>query len=313
MKKVFFILVFAGLAAVVFHSCRKEANSLGTNSNESTLENDYTVWNSIMDFKGKINASDRSSEFITPDSALWYLEALFNVEQTTDTNFNYLDFDTSFYTLIPDGDGLVNINDIAVVYDEMLSVLETQLQSKNSDYKYLLVGDLSVNNQNRNTTFEMTLLSGFGIGPLNCYDPFYNIDDWFYGNNLGRLDGFDLWYSDAGYELEKRFNNPKNCFFKGGGYWVSIVQKEADSLEYPEFKYQEYSATIPWINDTLMRHYLSKGHSEIIYKYEADGGERPAGKNFKICDVWTNNPNPSSTLYFHSYTLWYGYQIDSPH
>ena len=82
------------------------------------------------------------------------------------------------------------------------------------------------------------------------------------------------------------------------------------------YMFNEQSATPPIINDTDMKYYLSKGHSEIIYKYEADGGKRPTGKDLKVMEVWTNNPYPNPTVndqYFHNYTLFYGVEIENPH
>jgi hypothetical protein len=251
-------------------------------------------------------------EFVSPDSALWYLEALYNVEQSVDTSYNNLDLDTNYYTLIPDENGMVDLQQVSDVYDSMVADLNANLQSKNTDYAYLIIGDLSSYNVSRDGNYNMQLISGFGLDPLICYDPFYDIDDWYYGNMLGRLDGQYIGVSDAGQELQRRFNNPKNCMSQGGGYWVSVVQIEANSDIYPSYIYHGFSATIPWIENINMDYYLSKGHSEIIYKYQFVGGSRLDGKDFKSMIVWTNNPNPTNDYYFHSYTLWYGVQIGSP-
>jgi len=244
------------------------------------------------------------------------LEALYNVEQVTDTNYNYLDIDTSYYTLVPDENGLVDLQQLSDVYDLMVNDLVENLQSKNSEYTYLIIGDLSILGANRDNTINMQLLSGIGINPIICYEAFTADDDWYYGNLLGREDGQYLWQSDAGQELQKRYNNPINCFTQGGGYWVSVVQRTANWSEYPNYMFNEQSATPPIINDTDMKYYLSKGHSEIIYKYEADGGKRPTGKDLKVMEVWTNNPYPNPTVndqYFHNYTLFYGVEIENPH
>ncbi len=304
-----------GLAVAVLYSCRKDGlNGLASTVQTGSQSNNADLWNRINKFRVDLRSGERDLDPISPDSALWYLEAMYNVEQSVDTSYNFLDLDTTYYTLVPDGDGMVDMQQVSDVYDSMVADLNASLQSKSTDYAYLILGDLSENNLSRDGNFNMQLISGLGIDPLDCYDPFYDIDDWYYGNMLGREDGAYKWESDAGQELQKRFNNPKNCMFQGGGYWVSVVEKNVDSLMYPnrKFQLQLNAPGEPIINDTLMRYYLAKGHSDIIYSYEADSGQRPPGLDFKMCNVWTNNANTPTYFYYHSYTLYYGIQISNP-
>ncbi|PLX12232.1 MAG: hypothetical protein C0598_06375 [Marinilabiliales bacterium] len=256
MKKLFFLIVFAGLAIGIFYSCKKDVNQEPESNISVEQQLNNNIWNNIVRFQEKINLSNRDIELFTPDSALWYLEALYNVEQVTDTNYNYLDIDTSYYTLVPDENGLVDLQQLSDVYDLMVNDLVENLQSKNSEYTYLIIGDLSILGANRDNTINMQLLSGIGINPIICYEAFTADDDWYYGNLLGREDGQYLWQSDAGQELQKRYNNPINCFTQGGGYWVSVVQRTANWSEYPNYMFNEQSATPPIINDTDMKYYL---------------------------------------------------------
>ncbi len=52
------------------------------------------------------------------------------------------------------------------------------------------------------------MVLGWGEYFNGNYEPFLPIDDWYYGNMLGRADGAYLWESDAGQELINRLNNP---------------------------------------------------------------------------------------------------------
>ena len=81
---------------------------------------------------------------------------------------------------------------------------------------------------------------------------------------------------------------------------------------YPDYIFHKHDTVAPCIDDDSLRYFLSKGHSEIIYKYETDGGQRPAGKDFINIEIWTNNPNPSDNYYYHRYSIKYATIIVIP-
>lgn len=328
MKKVFFIFVFAGLAVVVFHSCRKDKVQSPTNEEQeiSYTDEELSIWRNLTAFNQKIKSGVRDEEFISPDSAMWYLEALFNVTEASHVTYNKFVTDTTFYSLPFNENGEVSLTDVSSVYNQMITNMQYTLDKFEENYKYLILGDIYNANTNRAGSAEIGLISGYGLNVLALYNELTERDNWYYGNVLGMCNGDSLWDSDAGFELERRFNNPYINYNPphDTAHAFDIVTRDAFYNEYSDYMYN-----MKWIDvsssDTCvyyqdLQYYLVMGHDTIIYNYEANGGERPAGKDFFVVDVWTNAKGPIypsnehyDSIYFHNYNLFYANFRRLPH
>lgn len=320
MKKLLFLFAFLGIAVVVFHSCKKDKIQSPENDGQeiSYTAEELSIWRNLSDFNSKIKSGLKSEEFISPDSALWYLEALYNVTQASNATFDKLVTDTTYYSFNADENGKISMSDVIIVYNQMITDKQNKLDSFEEDTKFLVLGDIFEDETTRDFTTTIGLISGYGFKVLPFYEEITSIDNWYYGNVLGRSDGQFMWESDAGFELERRFNNIKNIEYNiphDSAHAVEIKTRTAFPVNYQDDMYY-----VKWpIGDTLIQYqdlqnYLIKGHNNIIYKYEIDGGKRPSNLDFLAVDVTTNDKGTytSDSLYYHVYEIYYTTFINLP-
>jgi len=313
MKKVLFLLVFAGLAVAVLHSCRKD----GLDSrNPEPQQKTYTaqemqIWRSLTNFNNKVKNGLRDEEFISPDSAMWYLEALINATEATDTTFNDFSSYERTYTLTINENGTVNLSDVTAIYNQMLADLEYELNQLPQDYKFFIVGDLE-EESTRDGSFTMDFSGGIGYDPLSYYEPISSNDNWRSGNMNGKCTNTQ-WDSDGGIQLKTRFNNPDFPWTTPpGNTWIDIVPSNVLTYEqFPGRIFHEVATSDPCMEYTELQNYLTEGHY-LIYNTstETPVGVRPIGKSFISMVLWTND-EPAS-LYLHYYQITYGVHVNIP-
>ena len=314
MKNSILYLFSISFLVLLLASCSKETNTNRdiTNDQQYTTE-EMALWNKLNNFNQKIKYGLKSEEFISPDSAMWYLEALFNVQQATDTTFDDVVTYKRNYTLNINTNGTVNMSDLVAVYNQLVADLQTELQNIDADYKFLIIADLQESTM-KSGDFEMELTAGLGINPLVYYEEITTDDNWKYGNMLGRCDGSYFGQSDAGQELKRRFNNPEIAFPFPHNAWINIANSPIISNDnYPGRIFYKHSLTLPCITYDSLRYFLSQGHY-IIYNGTDDipSGEKIEDLYFKAMDLWTNNPNPTDNIYWHKYLIWYGTPVNIP-
>jgi len=271
---------------------------------------------------------------MTLDSAEWYMETNFNVDEArTEEPYRITRKDSTYYVLPLNKNGLVEFNDMYNMYNQMLSDLDS-LEIVIADPDVLpIFGSLELLTSNANEA-EFMLVTGFGSYFNGNYAPFYDDDDWKWGNMLGHCDGTNQWESDGGQELKVRLNNP---FFAwaGPGSFIDDEEKIPHYYDYPDIYnehpqpdsvdyfifYQEGLGFFPCLENEELDFYLDKAH-DIIYTYEDNflpgsstlKGQRPAGKAFKNFNIWT----PDGTLpnddhwWEHVYFIHYGTRVNLP-
>lgn len=272
------------------------------------------IWHKLNSFNQHIKNGIKSEQYLQPDSALWLLEALFNVQMGTDTTFDDVRSYHKTYKLTLNDDGLARLSQLAEVYNLMRSDLQDELDTIASDYKFLIIADLKPI-ESKSDDFELELTGAIGINPLSLYQPFTELDNWYYGNMLGRCDGQYLWQSDAGQELKRRFNNPRVAIHGGVNSWTDVfVTDLLDGIQFPgRIFYFQTQGNPPCITYTEMRHFLEQGHN-LIYNTsnQIPEGKRPEGKHFILLDLWTNPINPPDGIYWHKYQIHYGIPVLLP-
>lgn len=271
------------------------------------------IWQKLNRFNQHIKSGIKIEQYMQPDSALWLLEALFNVQMGTDTTFDDVRSYHKTYKLTLNDNGLTRLSQVAEVYNLMLSDLQDELDAIASDYKFLIIADLKPI-ESKSDDFELELTGAIGINPLSLYEPLTELDNWYYGNMLGRCDGQYLWQSDAGQELKRRFNNPRVAIHGGVNSWINNYSTQVLSYQqYPGRIYHQINPVSPCILSQDMIHYLKEGHF-IIYNTpgQIPSGERPEHLTFRTIVVWTNPVNPPNDSYDHFYQIIYGTPIVMP-
>jgi len=316
MNRFFFRVFTLLFSLTVLFSCNKDSKIVPVDNNNTSeyTADEMALWNQLNNFNLKIKNGLKSEEFISPDSAMWYLEALFNVQQAVDTTFDDVASYERTYTLNVNANGTVNMSNVTALYNQLVSDLDTELAMIDSDYKFLIIADLQQESL-KSDEFNIKVTGGLGINPLVYYEPITNEDNWFYGNMLGRCDGTYLWESDAGEELRRRFNDPNIAFLIPPPYkWINTSSTPVlTHVQFPNRIYYEFSVSDPCMEYTELEYFLQQGHY-IIYNAPNDNptGVRPASSNFRLIELWANNPNPPDNEYLHSYRIYYGTPVHIP-
>lgn len=315
MYKYFFRALALLFSLTILYSCNKDSKIVPDeiNSTNEYTADEMALWNKLNNFNLKIKNGLKSEEFISPDSAMWYLEALFNVQQAVDTTFDDVASYERTYTLDVNANGTVNMSNVTDLYNQLVTDLETELAMIDSDYKFLIIADLQQESL-KSDEFNIKITGGLGINPLRYYEPITSDDNWFYGNMLGRCDGTYLWESDAGEELRRRFNDPKLAFPFPHNAWINPhVSGILTAAQFPGRIFYEIAPSAPCIEYDELETFLKQGHY-IIYNEsnESPSGVKPEDRRFRMLELWTNNPNPSDDIYMHYYQIYYGTPINIP-
>jgi len=314
MKKINLILFLAITVASAFYSCNKNTHPTPdpTNNGHSYTADEMALWRKLSNFNHKIKTGLKSEEFISPDSAMWYLEALFNVQQATDTTFDEVQSYVRVYTLSVNTNGTVNMSEVVEIYNQLVTDLNTELAQIDSDYKFLIIADLTEESL-KSGGFTMNLTAGLGINPLVYYQPITITDNWRSGNMHGKCVNTQ-WDSDAGIELKRRLNNSYMSPIRPPYQWINPYVTPV--LSYEQFSgriFHEHASSDPCVEFDELQNLLTQGHY-IIYNTpsESPSGVRPLDLQFRLMDLWTNNNNPTDNEYWHKYQIYYGTPLSIP-
>ncbi len=336
MKKILIVILLAGLIATIFYSCKKNADPMQNDNNTEKQYTDYEwqVYYRLQDVKLKLNSGERGLDPISLTEAEWYMETNFNVEEArTEEPYKLIYKDSTYYTLTLNGSGMVEYYDINVMYNAILGdvdSIEYVISNPNAIPVFASLKLLSSNNSEA----EFLLTLGIGTYFSGNYAPFYSIDDWYFGNNLGRTDGYELYHSDAGQQLTDRLNNPFFQYFTPGSFLEPAEERYVLYGVYPDIDllnpeenvssliYYEESSEFPSpvLENEELTFYLNNLHN-IIYTYNdqlvphtTGYGQRPPGYAFRDISVWTPTGQLSGGGYFyeHRYTIYYAIRANIP-
>jgi len=214
MKKILIIFVIIGMAVALFYACKKNTDTMQTNNNTEQQYTDYEweVFYKLQSFKQKLNSNLKGTDPMTLDSAKWYLDTQFNVEKArTEYPYKIEGMDSTYFTLILNGSGMVDITELNTMYNSMLDYLNNIIANSES---IPIFGHLELLNSDDDEA-EFIFRLGIGTYFSGNYAPFYY--DWRFGNMLGWCDDTHK-TSDAGQELKYRLNNPHFAYFKPGSF-----------------------------------------------------------------------------------------------
>ena len=291
-------------------SCNKD-NAITNPQEDAVLSaRDAYVWSKITSFSNKFNDSNSRDNVLVPsDSVVWYIETMLNIEMSVDTTFDKMQRGEFNYSLNVDESGYVLMSEISYVYDLLVADINNQIDQIDADYKYLIIADL-FEQPSRDGSFGLAVYSYVGTHNRGtCYTAFTQDDNWYYGNNLGREDGYLLYHSDAGQQLAYRINNQK-VVPEYEHVWVD-VHTSPNAIGSPTNSrlFYQVSTTPPVIPYTDMTTFLWSIHYYAYNELEdTPYGFFPAGTEyanhwFRFINLWTNEPNPSDNILLSCYKL----------
>jgi hypothetical protein len=212
-NKIIFIPVI--LLSVLFFivSCKKDnLNNFKQNTNDNTYS--QNVIKRIENFRQQIQGNLKTGTMMTLDTAIWNLEALItNYGGYPDSASNKFILLHSHFTLPTDAGGLVSMDDVQALYQQMVDSITVQLNGIAGNVKFLKFSDVQQDSVVGNTAY-LTSNNGYGQGfILGLYPPF--TDDWIWGTlgnpdnppYSGNCSGTDF-SSDGSNEIQYRLNHP---------------------------------------------------------------------------------------------------------
>jgi hypothetical protein len=201
MKKSIYIIsiLAAGLLLMVYSCSKEEVQTAKSHENDLTPY-EIQVHNAIKGFKSTMemhreNPHYKSGQVVSPDSALWLLEATINFSHAFPNEF-YTEHEIEDLTLVipKTSDGMIDMAVLTQKYDEMKSDITTVYYGSSFNDKGLVLVDLEEDSQTetelilsiQTVTGERGVDPGPGTPGVN--GPFGVGDDWWYGENAGKCD-----------------------------------------------------------------------------------------------------------------------------
>jgi len=320
MKKTIITIIFIGMTVTLFYACKKNTDK----QIPDTLQvAEYTpaamdIWKRLNTFNQRLkDVVSRDNVLIPADSVIWYLESMLNIQVSKDTTFCDLYKHETSYTASIDENGYVAMSELTILFNQMVLDIEYQLDQIDSDYKYLIIADL-FEGSSRTGNLEIGLDGIFAINRFEAYTPFTDIDDWYYGNMLGRSDGAYEYVSDGGQQLKLRINNQGIKPTFQYNTWLNPQQSPILNATNTQNRMWAKIATgPPIINDTDMMVYLQNMHY-LIYNSETDtpdgyfSNEYGSEMYFRLINFWTSGEPNSTGYYFHEMNILYGEPVYIP-
>ncbi len=312
------------LSLAMLFSCQKnEEAEVGSEQQFQMTESAQIAYNKLVAFKQALDNPQKSTTTMQLDSAEWYVEAFYNVTQGyPDSVFGKFEVDTMFYTLPLDENQMAAISDLGLLLDNMENHLNSLLAQTGSEVAHMVVGDVVIDFTGRSSDAVITVYTGLGFGTGRLYQPFADDDDWYYGNMLGRCDGQYQWESDAGEELEWRFNSPNPYYvsypacLNGKIVIIDASHVWETGLTDNRIYYDliEGSFDPPCLDSQTLNTLLSHG-ADLFYQKEANNGLIPDGNNFFTSvgiDTFADSIPGYGWRYYHGYAAYYSTFICVP-
>jgi hypothetical protein len=200
MKAIKLCLVFT-LLAYGITSCKKE-NQFEKQYDIQLTEMDARIEQQVSSFKERMVSPLKSSDSLSIDSTLWYLEITANYTYGDATAHNEnVSVDSGFFS-IPVGKRMVSMDDIHIAYETMINFVRDHYNGIEASEKHLL--SVIVKQESLNST-ELTIkaISSVVSGPYTGYFTFEPWESWMYGGGLGMCNGTNLG-KDAASEIARR-------------------------------------------------------------------------------------------------------------
>lgn len=338
LKVLFCIIVLA----MALYACRKKyiepIQSILSDNIGSTEQIDFSsIVGKIKNFKNRMSIADglasKSEDFISIDSVVWNIEALFNASYTfPDLLYDKIVTQELVFS-VPVNNNVVSMSDVALLYDQIINDVRTAYSNDGIVQNKSLKNVFFEKGEVENNRLEIIALvsSGRSIpedpGNLNVYyvGPFGEDDCWYFGEYGGSCDDPSEW-GDAAEWIEYWIN-----YYYGwspaavDGYRnIYFSQSMIHLLGNEYVKYNGEYYIYYWINN-LQYLYLSGSLLNYYFQNEVDvimelvpndpkySGQLPQNPKFMEVDIQGNSSIVSGgTLRRHENFILYGEKIAIP-
>jgi hypothetical protein len=196
-KSIYIISILAAGLLLMVHSCSKEEVHTVKSHEHTLTPYEIQVHNAIKGFISTIemhreNPHYKSGQVVSPDSALWLLEATINFSHAFPNEF-YTEHEIEDLTLVipKTSDGMIDMAVLTQKYGEMKSDITMVYYGSSFTDKGLVLVDLEEDSQTetelilsvQTVTGERGVDPGPGTPGIN--GPFEEGDDWWYGEDFG--------------------------------------------------------------------------------------------------------------------------------
>ena len=200
MKRILYLasILITG-ALITFYSCTKENENITVKTDECLTCGDGTALAmQIKQFETRLETARQNpykdGEEITKEEAIDNMEMLFNASHSFATEtYTRIQVDTVEFDLAVNGQGNIQITDVAAAYDGLHNSVKTVYDNINFTDKHLVT--LVLYSNETNTVKAVSTTGDKGIDPPQP-TPFENC--WWYGENQGMCDGTLQWELDGG-------------------------------------------------------------------------------------------------------------------
>jgi hypothetical protein len=311
-KYIKYAALLAILSLAILFSCQKNEDvGVDTTQQFEMTENAQLVYNKLVAFKQALDNPQKSTTSMQLDSAEWYVEAFYNVVYGfPDSGYRKFDVDKSTFTLNIADEGRVSIENLSIVLDEIENNY-TALLLNAGQPSHLVVGDVEFDLNSRTDEIIVTVTSGIGSG-TKSWHTLIGDEMWFFGHTKGRCDVPEQIYSDAGEEMEWRFNNPYYIPYPAcanGNVKIIESTHEWDLGENNQLIYSEEiegGYNPPCYHGDFWNNYLNNGFV-LFFGDESEGGLIPDGNTFfTAVDIFSDTiPTSTGMIYKHDYQTFY--------
>ena len=303
------VIVLSALFLVV--SCKKSNLSNPDTNLNNNSQYSKTIVQRIDQFNQQMQGHFKNGTMMTLDTAVWNLEALLtNYGGYPDSASDKFILMHSHYTLPTDANGLVSMDDVQALYQQMVDSITAQLNGIAGSVKFLKFSDVQQDSVVGNTAY-ITSNNGYGQGfILGLYQPF--TDDWIWGTigtpppgpyagNCAHTD----FSSDGSNEIQFRLNHPA-AVLNATGY-TDIETKYMSGFDFEDGNGNPRLLVTTDINHCMSIAELTDNltNADDIIKTSAPEGLKPADKSF-ISVVIFDDVTVGSTYYLHYYEVSYG-------
>jgi len=317
------IIAILAFAAVVT-ACTKTEDT----ANEAVRQGEATI-ERIMDFKqqmeeAKANPGMKSSVYMSVDDAVWNIEALFNLTYAY-PELAYgktVDCDTTLYLPVSTNDS-VAINDLAAFYGMMYDAVRAIYWSVDLDDKRFLILDVEAGERSGNVqAIGLHTVQGSERGEhpqdttiWQLLEYFKEGSPWYYGGDLGRLDGSFYGFMDAADTLSNMLNATLVEKAPGGFVYIytDIITKELGHSEHCVYSNNHYPGCGPYCEfykenpsgddflldtDQMNFHYF--GEKYLVRNVLPAYGNNPVPSTHYLINVMVSDHNGASKIWHHT-------------